>query len=65
MVPPTTVTEPGQSMAFSPLIMGVLGVLMSRKTRRTMNANASIGTGLKLSIIQTKSLIHLSYLQLI
>jgi hypothetical protein len=51
IVPPTTVKEPGQSMAFSPLIMGVLGVLMSRKTRRTMNANASTGTGLKLSII--------------
>jgi hypothetical protein len=51
MVPPTTVTEPDQSMAFRPSSIGVLGVLISRKTRRMMKANASIGTEWKMSIV--------------
>ena len=43
-VPPTTVSDPSQSMAFNPAMMGVVGVLMSRKRNKMMKAIPSTGT---------------------
>lgn len=44
MVPPTTVKQPSQSIAFKPAKSGVFGVSMSRKTMMMAKAMASIGT---------------------
>lgn len=43
-VPPTTKKAPNQSMALSPSMKGVLGVLRSRKTMIIANARPSNGT---------------------